>query len=255
MGEQIKREDLHRLPRPTWAYRSSGSAASQAQSTTTGRHGTPPAPRSRTRARSPTVEATGRARHDAQQGRARWTSQSRRLAHGDRGQALLVARRGNEGTTTRRGLPPATDDDVVRERSNNSSTVPQIIVGSGVAECQPALAPRSAAMCFTRGPFGSTNADVFTIGPVEFLSSTRPDVSDSSTRRLQLRPTGRRSSRSPSSRESSLTAHENEELRRFGGLDAGDDGYADALRRQPGLGARAYHVVQGGSRAFDRRHR
>jgi Tol biopolymer transport system component len=82
---------------------------------------------------------------------------------------------------SRRGLPPATDDDIVRERSDNSSTVPQIVVGSGVAEYQPALAPQSAAMCFTRGPFGSTNADVFTIEPVEFLSGTQTDLSDSST--------------------------------------------------------------------------
>ena len=82
---------------------------------------------------------------------------------------------------SRRGLPPATDDDIVRERSDNSSAVPQIIVGSGVAEYQPALAPQSAAMCFTRGAFGSANADVFTIEPVEFMAGTQTDLSDSST--------------------------------------------------------------------------
>jgi hypothetical protein len=59
--------------------------------------------------------------------------------------------------------------------------VAQIVVGSGVAEYQPALAPQSAAMCFTRGPFGTTNADVFTIEPVEFLNGTQTDLSDSST--------------------------------------------------------------------------
>jgi Tol biopolymer transport system component len=82
---------------------------------------------------------------------------------------------------SRRGLPPATDDDIVRERANNSSTVPEIIVGSGVAEYQPALAPGGAAMCFTRGPFGSTSADVYTIEPVEFQTGTQIDLSDSST--------------------------------------------------------------------------
>jgi Tol biopolymer transport system component len=82
---------------------------------------------------------------------------------------------------SRRGLPPATDDDIVRERADDTSTVPQIIVGSGVAEYQPALAPRSAAMCFTRGPFGSANADVNTIEPVDVLSGNPTDLSDSST--------------------------------------------------------------------------
>ena len=81
---------------------------------------------------------------------------------------------------SRRGLPPATDDDIVRERADNSSTVPQIIVGSGVAEYQPALAPRGDAMCFTRGPFGSATADVFTIEPVDLLTGTQTDLSDSS---------------------------------------------------------------------------
>ena len=81
---------------------------------------------------------------------------------------------------SRRGLPPATDDDIVRERSDNSSTVPQIIVGSGVAEYQPELAPRNDAMCFTRGPFGSANADVYTIKPVDLLAGTQTDLSDSS---------------------------------------------------------------------------
>jgi Tol biopolymer transport system component len=81
---------------------------------------------------------------------------------------------------SRRGLPPATDDDIVRERADNSSTVPQIVVGSGVAEYQPALAPRDAAMCFTRGPFGSATADVYTIKPVDLLNSTQTDLSDSS---------------------------------------------------------------------------
>jgi Tol biopolymer transport system component len=82
---------------------------------------------------------------------------------------------------SRRGLPPATDDDIVRERSDNSSNVPEIIVGSGTAEYQPALGPGGAAMCFTRGPFGSANADVFTIAPVEFQAGTQTDLSDSST--------------------------------------------------------------------------
>ncbi len=82
---------------------------------------------------------------------------------------------------SRRGLPPATDDDIVRERANNSSTVPQILVGSGTAEYQPALAPGDAAMCFTRGPFGSATADVFTIKPIDLTSGTQTDLSDSST--------------------------------------------------------------------------
>jgi Ca2+-binding RTX toxin-like protein len=82
---------------------------------------------------------------------------------------------------SRRGLPPATDDDIVRERADNTSNVPQIIVGSGVAEYQPALAPGGAAMCFTRGPFGMPTADVFTIEPVEFQTGTQTDLSDSST--------------------------------------------------------------------------
>src|ERR1700752_646811 len=82
---------------------------------------------------------------------------------------------------SRRGLPPATDDDIVRERSDNSSNVPQIILGSGTAEYQPALGPGGAPAGFPRGPFGSTNADVFTIEPVELLTGTQTDLSDSST--------------------------------------------------------------------------
>ena len=82
---------------------------------------------------------------------------------------------------SRRGLPPATDDDIVRERADNSSTVPEIIVGSGTAEYQPALAPGDVAMCFTRGPFGSATADVFTIEPVDLLAGNQTDLSDSST--------------------------------------------------------------------------
>jgi Tol biopolymer transport system component len=81
---------------------------------------------------------------------------------------------------SRRGLPPATDDDIVRERADGSSTVPEIVVGSGTAEYQPALAPGDAAMCFTRGPFGSPNADVYTIEPVDLTGSTQTDLSDSS---------------------------------------------------------------------------
>ena len=82
---------------------------------------------------------------------------------------------------SRRGLPPATDDDIVRERADDSSTVPQIIVGSGVAEYQPALAPGGGAMCFTRGPFGTAQADIFTIAPLDLLNGSQTDLSDSTT--------------------------------------------------------------------------
>ena len=36
-------------------------------------------------------------------------------------------------------------------------------------------------MCFTRSQFGSANADVYTIEPVDVLNGTQTDLSDSST--------------------------------------------------------------------------
>ena len=81
---------------------------------------------------------------------------------------------------SRRGLPPATDDDIVRERSDNSSTVPADHRRLRRRRVPAQLAPRNDAMCFTRGPFGSANADVYTIKPVDLLAGTQTDLSDSS---------------------------------------------------------------------------
>jgi Tol biopolymer transport system component len=70
------------------------------------------------------------------------------------------------------------DNDIVSEPSDNSSNSPSLVTNSAVEEYQPALSPDQTAMCFTRGPFGSPNADVFTITPVA-LGGTQTDLSDS----------------------------------------------------------------------------
>ena len=79
---------------------------------------------------------------------------------------------------SRRGLMNP-DDDIVRERANNSSTVGSLVVFSGAPEYQPAISPDGERICFTHGAFGSTAADVYVADILEFGSGTPVNISDS----------------------------------------------------------------------------
>ena len=63
------------------------------------------------------------------------------------------------------------------EASDNSQTVPSFVVFSSAAEYQPALSPDGKELCFTRGPFGSANADVYKVASDG--SGPQTDISDS----------------------------------------------------------------------------
>jgi len=80
---------------------------------------------------------------------------------------------------SRRALPPATDDDIVREPANNSSTFGSLVVDSATAEYQPAISPDGKRICFTHGAFGSAAADVYVADILDFGSGTPVNISDS----------------------------------------------------------------------------
>jgi Tol biopolymer transport system component len=61
---------------------------------------------------------------------------------------------------SRRALASA-DDDILSEASDNSQAIPSFVVNSAAAEYQAALSPDGTKLCYTRGPFGSTDADVY----------------------------------------------------------------------------------------------
>ncbi len=70
------------------------------------------------------------------------------------------------------------DLDIRREKSNNSDSVADSILGSAAYEYQPSLSPDGKSMCFTRGgPLGSPTADVYKLSPVE-PGGTQTDISD-----------------------------------------------------------------------------
>ncbi|MFN8623123.1 MAG: hypothetical protein U0869_20485 [Chloroflexota bacterium] len=60
-----------------------------------------------------------------------------------------------------RRIIPSTDDDILRIRSDGSQTIPESVVNSATAEYQAALSPDGKRLCYTRGPFGSSDADVW----------------------------------------------------------------------------------------------
>lgn len=68
------------------------------------------------------------------------------------------------------------DDDIMKEASNNSSPFPSFVVNSAVAEYQAALSPDGTKLCYTRGAFGSSDADVYTVAVSGF--GDQVDVSD-----------------------------------------------------------------------------
>jgi Ca2+-binding RTX toxin-like protein len=74
-----------------------------------------------------------------------------------------------------RGLSSA-NEDIVREPSSNSAVIPTQVLNSVVDEYQPALSPDGTKLCFTRGPFGSNAADVYTVNSDG--SGAQVDVSD-----------------------------------------------------------------------------
>lgn len=57
----------------------------------------------------------------------------------------------------------ATDFDILREPSDDSSSVPQILLNanSATAEWQPEISPDGERICFTLGDFGAAAADVY----------------------------------------------------------------------------------------------
>jgi Tol biopolymer transport system component len=61
---------------------------------------------------------------------------------------------------SRRPMPPNLDDDIMRIRSDGSGTA-QFIINSAIAEYQAAISPDGTKLCYTRGPFGGTDADVY----------------------------------------------------------------------------------------------
>jgi Tol biopolymer transport system component len=70
------------------------------------------------------------------------------------------------------------DLDILKEKSNNSSGVADIILNSSAYEYQPSLSPKGDSMCFTRGgPIGSPTADVYKLSPVA-SNGTQTDISD-----------------------------------------------------------------------------
>ena len=70
------------------------------------------------------------------------------------------------------------DLDIFREKANNSTAVPEIILGSAQYEYQPSLSGDGKSMCFTRGgPLGSPTADVYKLSPAE-PGGTQTDISD-----------------------------------------------------------------------------
>jgi Tol biopolymer transport system component len=54
-----------------------------------------------------------------------------------------------------------TNEDIVRQPSTQIGGAPTSIVATAEAEYQPALSPDGTQLCYTRGPFGSTNADIY----------------------------------------------------------------------------------------------
>ncbi len=58
------------------------------------------------------------------------------------------------------GLASA-NEDIARRPSDQIGGASTSIVNAGDAEYQPALSPDGTQLCYTRGPFGSANADVY----------------------------------------------------------------------------------------------
>ena len=59
-----------------------------------------------------------------------------------------------------RGLT-SPNEDIVRQPADQIGVVPTAIVQTAEAEYQPALSPDGTQLCYTRGPFGSANADIY----------------------------------------------------------------------------------------------
>lgn len=59
-----------------------------------------------------------------------------------------------------RGLASA-NEDIVRQPSDQIGVAPTNIVATGEAEYQAALSPDGTQLCYTRGSFGSANADIY----------------------------------------------------------------------------------------------
>ena len=73
---------------------------------------------------------------------------------------------------SRRPMPPNFDDDIMRIRSDGSGT-PQFIINSATAEYQAAISPDGTKLCYTRGAFGSADADVY-VAPISGGTRLRP---------------------------------------------------------------------------------
>ena len=70
-------------------------------------------------------------------------------------------------------------EDIVRQPSDQIGVAPTNVVATAEAEYQPALSPKGDQLCYTRGPFGSTNADVFVRSSATgSAATTGTDLSD-----------------------------------------------------------------------------
>jgi Tol biopolymer transport system component len=69
-------------------------------------------------------------------------------------------------------------EDIFAELANNSQPIPTPIVTSATPEYQPALSPDGTEMCFTRGQFPTSAADIYTVASSG--AGLQTDVSDNS---------------------------------------------------------------------------
>jgi hypothetical protein len=73
----------------------------------------------------------------------------------------------------------STNEDIVRKPAAQIGGAPTNIVSTMEAEYQPALSPDGTQLCYTRGPFGSTNADIYIRSSASGSSGTSgTDLSD-----------------------------------------------------------------------------
>jgi Tol biopolymer transport system component len=73
----------------------------------------------------------------------------------------------------------STNEDIVRQPADQIGVAPTNVVATGEAEYQPALSPDGTQLCYTRGPFGSANADIYIRSSATGSSGTSgSDLSD-----------------------------------------------------------------------------
>ena len=84
------------------------------------------------------------------------------------------------------------NEDIARRPSDVIGGASTSIVNAGDAEYQPALDPTGTQLCYTRGPFGSANADVFVRSSAPAARARRATSSPTPPTAAQLRLVARR---------------------------------------------------------------